>query len=382
MKRKLLFVTTKLGGGGAERHLVRIANALTATCEVHVAVARNGGGYEDLLSKNIVLHRLSRVAYDCSTLLACIKAIRPLRRLLVRGHFNAVMSLLEPATFLVHQASTGVTPKPLVLASVQNNYSASSRQGRLSFLTRPLFRNSLTFADRVVTISEGVRSDLLNCVPKLACKTEVIYNAAIDDYTKESLRDPYDPTPIGSTKQNTPVIIACGRLVPQKDFGTLLTAFSQIVKTRPCALKILGDGPLKKKLMRHCTELGISEHVEFLGFRKNPMPYFAEADVFVLSSLWEGFGNVIVEAMSVGTPVVSTDCPFGPSEIITHEQSGLLVPVKCPTSLAQSVLNLLDDSALYSKIRATALSRAQDFSATKIALKYAEAMNALPHGDA
>ena len=139
-----------------------------------------------------------------------------------------------------------------------------------------------------------------------------------------------------------PVILGAGRLTEQKDFPTLIRAFALVRKKHPARLMILGEGEERSKLETLVQELGLEKEVSLPGFVDNPYKYMKRAAVFVLSSRWEGFPNVLVEAMALGTPVVSTDCPNGPAEILENGKWGELVPVGETQSLASAVLRTLD----------------------------------------
>ncbi|NJK27869.1 MAG: glycosyltransferase, partial [Coleofasciculaceae cyanobacterium SM2_3_26] len=132
-----------------------------------------------------------------------------------------------------------------------------------------------------------------------------------------------------------------GRLVDQKDFATLIRAFSIVKKVRKSRLVILGTGPNKPRLEALIEELDLRDDVDLPGFVENPFKYMARASVFVMSSAWEGFGNVLVEAMAVGTPVVSTDCRSGPSEILDNGKYGALVPVGDAEAMARAILDVI-----------------------------------------
>jgi glycosyltransferase involved in cell wall biosynthesis len=121
----------------------------------------------------------------------------------------------------------------------------------------------------------------------------------------------------------------------------LLHAFAQVLPHQPCRLVLLGEGKQRPELQRLATELGVEEHVWMPGFVTNPYSYMARAAVFVLSSAWEGFGNVLVEALALGVPVVATDCPSGPREILQGGRYGALVPVGDSQALARAVLETL-----------------------------------------
>ena len=129
-------------------------------------------------------------------------------------------------------------------------------------------------------------------------------------------------SPGSSEGSGVPVVLSAGRLVPSKDHATLIRAFARVVATRPARLVILGEGTERASLTALAASLGIGQAVEFVGFRSNPFAYMSNADVFVLSSRYEGSPNVLIQAMACGTPVVSTDCPGGSREILEHGKWG------------------------------------------------------------
>jgi glycosyltransferase involved in cell wall biosynthesis len=124
---------------------------------------------------------------------------------------------------------------------------------------------------------------------------------------------------------------------------------------------------LRPELQRQIARHGLSSCVRLWGFQENPHRFIAAADAFVLSSLWEGFGNVIVEAMACGVPVIATDCPHGPAEIITHRKNGLLVPPADSRAMATAILELLQDQPMRRRLAAAGQARSLDFAAHRIA---------------
>jgi len=139
--------------------------------------------------------------------------------------------------------------------------------------------------------------------------------------------------------------VAVGRLQMQKDYPTLLHAFAQVRKNRPVRLLILGEGKDRLALEELIKELGLEQDVSLPGFVMNPYAYMARASLFVLSSRWEGLPTVLIEALCCGTPVVSTDCPSGPREILRDGQYGQLVPVGDVDGLAQAIEAALNSKA-------------------------------------
>lgn len=222
-------------------------------------------------------------------------------------------------------------------------------------------------ADAIICVSQGVTDDLSNIV-KDVNKIKVIYNPVIDENIYQLAKEPLDHP--WFSDNNIPVIIAVGRLVACKDYPTLFKAFGQVLKEQPSRLVILGKGPEKEKLVNLVDQMGIAQHVIFLGFRPNPYKYMKRGSVFALSSLQEGFGNAIIEAMACGVPVVSTDCPTGPGEIIEHMKNGILVPVGKPQQMAQAILTVLENPALAQKLSVEGEKRAKFFSVEKSVKEY------------
>lgn len=195
-------------------------------------------------------------------------------------------------------------------------------------------------ADAVVADIEGVGDEVARITGIPRQKIKVIYNPVIDDTILEKAKEPLDHP--WFQPGEPPVILGVGRLTRQKDFPTLVRAFAQVRKEIPARLVIIGkEGEDKPKLEALIRELGLEQDVDMPGFVDNPYKYMARAGVFVLSSLWEGPGHVLIEALAVGCPVVSTDCPSGPREILLNGQCGVLVPMKEPEAMAKAILDVL-----------------------------------------
>ncbi|WP_274522790.1 glycosyltransferase [Ectothiorhodospira haloalkaliphila] len=191
----------------------------------------------------------------------------------------------------------------------------------------------------VIAISEGVRKDLLNTIGLARTPVHVIHNAVVCARTREHARAPVSHPWLQDT--SVPVIVSAGRLAKQKDYPTLLRAMSELRQRRDTRLIILGEGPERTHLTHLIVKLGLEHCVDMPGFVDNPYAWMAKAQLFVLSSAWEGFGNVLAEALFLGVPVVATDCPGGPGEILNGGQLGELVAVGDSHALADAMARTL-----------------------------------------
>lgn len=364
---RLLFFTVSLGGGGAEMHTLRLLNHLDRhRFDVAMAVARGGGSYEADLQEDVALHVLDTGRFDSSTL-RMYRAMRPLRRLVETYRPHVLCSVMDHASVPALYAMRGLTAPPRTVVCVQNSLQAKYERTMhpVRLLTRRMMARLYPQADRIVALSEGVADELRAMIPATRARTEVIYNAGWDDLVARRLAEP-----LPEARPEGPLIVACGRLTEQKGFPHLIDAIRQLRAHVPARLWILGDGPLRSSLEEQITRGGLADAVRLLGFQRNPFAYMAAADVFVLSSLWEGFGNVVVEAMACGTAVVSTDCPHGPGEIIEEGESGLLVPPGDAGALAAALQRVLRDPVLRDRLAAGGRARADAFHAAAIADRY------------
>jgi glycosyltransferase involved in cell wall biosynthesis len=200
-------------------------------------------------------------------------------------------------------------------------------------------RRAYRHVDQIVAVSQGVADDVMAITGLPAPRVTVVRNPVVMPTLPELAQYPVDhPWFDGG---GPPVLLGAGRLTAQKDFPTLLEAFARVRAQRPCRLVILGDGRLRGALQHQAAALGVAEDLSLPGFTSNPYAYMARAAVFVLSSAWEGSPNVLTEAMAVGTPVVATDCPSGPREILQGGRYGPLVPVGDAPALARAILDML-----------------------------------------
>jgi glycosyltransferase involved in cell wall biosynthesis len=210
-------------------------------------------------------------------------------------------------------------------------------------------------ADGIVVVSQGAADDLARFSGVDRSSISVIYNPVVGDAERQPSFPPNEPQ--GWCVGNYRRVLAVGTLKAIKDFATLLNAFAFLRQRVDARLLILGEGECRAALTTQAQELGIADSVFMPGFVKNLLPYYQHADLHVLSSTGEGFGNVIVEALAAGTPVVSTDCPSGPREILAGGRFGRLVPV----GNAQALATAMRESLASEHDGAALIARAQDF---------------------
>ncbi len=197
------------------------------------------------------------------------------------------------------------------------------------------------FADQVIVTSAGVADDMAAYTGLARERIRVVPSPVVPAslFTDELPR----PDHPWFGQPGIPLILSAGELCGRKDFATLLRAFARVRTSRPCRLVILGKGTARERLLILAAELGVDADVALPGYVADPYAWMAHADLFAFTSRWEGLGFVLIEALAVGTPVVSTDCPSGPSEILAQGRYGPLIPVGDDESLAQAMLATLDD---------------------------------------
>jgi glycosyltransferase involved in cell wall biosynthesis len=216
-------------------------------------------------------------------------------------------------------------------------------------------RRAYPNADAIVAVSDGVADDLATLLGIDRIRISRIYNPVVTPRLSILAERPLNHPWFAPTQP--PVVLGAGRLIKQKDFVTLIHAFSIVHKRRPARLLIIGEGDDRQSLQALVKQLGLEADVALPGYVENPFQYMRRAAVFVLSSRWEGLPTVLLEAMACGTPVVSTDCPSGPREILEGGRHGMLVAMGEPLLLARAIETQIEGPAI-----PTAIQRARSFS--------------------
>ncbi|CAN1534512.1 RfaG Glycosyltransferase [Sphingomonadaceae bacterium] len=341
---------------------VRIANALKKLgVDVHIAVSRPDGSYTELLESSIKIHNLTD-GLQMSSTLTLLQSILPLARLVRKIRPNVVCPVMISSGYVVGAGSILFPRRTKIYLSVQNTLRPPLQPRLQKIIVGVLNHFLFRGFDQFVALSRGVAQDLVDLLPFAAGRTTIINNAGVEGMVAKR-------PPLRTTKQSLTSItfITCGRLTQQKGYPVLLEAFAAVCRQCEARLVILGDGPLRAQLLELTERLGIQDRVEFAGFVRDPLNWFSKADVFVLASLWEGFANVIVEAMSTGLPVVSTDCPHGPGEIIANGVNGLLVEPADVAGLAKAMMAMAKNPSLREALGEKGFERSNDFTSEAIA---------------
>ena len=342
--------------------MVTLANGFAARGHtVDLVLASAEGPYLKDVSPAVRLVdlRARRVSSSLPRLVCYLKREKPAALLSAMGHANVV----AVAARVLARAPTRVVVSERNNFSASGGYSRSSRRRLTARLMRHLYRR----ADGVIAISVGVADDLATSIGLPRDCIDVVYNPALTEAVIRLSGEPCHHPWLQPGQP--PVILAVGRLVPQKDFSTLIQAFARLRERHEARLLILGEGDLRRALEAKVSALDLNDAVALPGFTDNPFSHMRRASMFVLSSGWEGFGNVLVEAMACGTPVVSTDCPSGPAEILEHGKWGRLVPMGDVEALADAMVATLGETK-----HPDVASRAAQFNVDHAVLGYLEVM--------
>lgn len=336
-KPRIAFLTPALGGG-IGRVLVNLGNAfIERGVSVDLLLGNSDSPYLQQLSPQVRVIELP-TTHAISGLPALAGYLRRERPAAINTDSIRVNVLALRARSLAQIASR----QPLrVCATLHNTYShalatrsAAKRRTQLARMRRFYPRN-----DAVIAVSRGVAEDFLDLAPLPQSRMHVIPNPVVTPEIEGMAA--VDPGHPWLTPGQPPLLLAVGRLHPQKDYPTLLRACAGLPRSTAWHLLILGEGEQRPHLERLIGELGLTGRAALGGEVDNPYAYMARARLLVLSSAWEGFGNVLVEAMAVGTPVVATDCPHGPGEILDKGRLGRLVPVGDAGALSAAISDAL-----------------------------------------
>jgi glycosyltransferase involved in cell wall biosynthesis len=369
---RVCFVLPSLNGGGAERAAVQILNSLDGSrWQRSMYLFRREGPYVNEVHPDIALTAGSGGSRAAGWL--------ELRQFVRRTRPNLIVSFLSYFSVLsaTRSAATGArvvfnqqTPMSAFLTDADYHWRRPWHRRAFSLATRIGYR----FADAIVTTSTGVADDLVATFGVARGSIRVVHNPVDLAAIAAAIGEPLDPA--HDHVWSHPAIVAAGRLADAKNYPLLLAALAIVRERVPARLFILGEGEREAELREQSNRLGLGDAVVFCGFQRNPWKYIARADVFALSSRYEGFGNVLVEAMACGVPVVATSSP-GTREIVSVGVDGLLVDRHDPAALAAALERVLADEGLRGRLSQAARQNASRFALPQVAAAYDRVLGAL-----
>jgi len=342
---------TKLHSGGGERVMVDLMNHFVSSGHtVYLAVMKKGGMYTTEVSQKIII-----VDFDTGRFVGMfwklVHFLKKERPDVVFSSYIHLNPLIIAANYFSRVKAKTVIRVGIPLSIVFKNFSSFKDKYVLTFLTKILYKR----ADTIIAVSKGIADDVASVTGVSRKNIKVIYSPKNIDNIRNRSKE-YVPKIFNEC--TGPFILHVGRLVPQKDVETLIKAFSLFRQKNEGHLIIVGDGSDKEKLEKLVSDKNISEYVSFEGNQNNPYVYMKNANVFVLSSRWEGLPNVLIEALICGVPVVATDCPVGGSreilepnatnknqldDLLKRVDSGFLVPIRSEVVMSEAMVDILSE---------------------------------------
>lgn len=331
---KIALLLNTVHGGGAERVMLSLADSWAEKgIHVDLILGKLEGHYQHLLTDK----------YNTIVLDKRLRGLLPaLIKYLNNNEPDILLSTLYPVNNIAVLAGKLSRAKTKIILREANSPVAKLKySGSWVFqvLIGVVSRLNYPLADGFISVSKGLRKEMIQFYNIRPEKIAVIYNPvahpSLDQQAQATVSHPM-------ITDNAPLILGMGRVVPQKDFVTLIRAFSIVQKTLPCKLIIVGDTEADQvyyqSLLTLIQSLNLEHDIDFIGFQKNPFTFLAQSKVFVLSSIYEGLPGVLIQAMALGCQLVSTDCPYGPREILAAGKYGKLVPVGDHKAMAKAII--------------------------------------------
>ncbi|MCK4425305.1 MAG: glycosyltransferase [Deltaproteobacteria bacterium] len=370
-KEQLIFLIPSLAGGGAERVASTLLPYLARHFDLTLALLENRRSYSVPTEVPVVAFSGS-LGSQAAHIIRIPYHILALARLIRRHKTKVVMSFLEQANIINILAACIAGHKAVISQRINPRQQYESK-GLLGKMISQTSGQIYPKAARIIAVSNGVKEIIISDYKLDARRIAVIPN-------------PVDMASVAELSKKEPSVelpgnylLHVGRLkVTQKAHDTLLNAFKKLHSGHPnLKLVLVGDGPDKKQIQAVVNDLDLDESVILAGWQKNVYAFMARAKALVLCSRYEGWPNVLVEAMACGCPVIATDCQTGPREILGNNKYGLLVPVDDPEALAHSVDVLLTDESRRAYFQERARRRAQDFDLEQIGSKYVRLLQSI-----
>lgn len=360
----VLWVLPSLEGGGAERAIVTLLKHMDRQkFDFHLCLYHRTGPFlAEVEQLGIPIHTLN---YNGRLHPKLIWKLRQIIQSLKPAVTIGVLRSCGINTVLAH---TLAGREGRVYINEQNSPSFEMKHYGNYLQKRAGYKFFLRYCDGIIATSEGIQKDLMVNFDQSGRKIKLIPNP-VDLTLVQEKKKGVQPHPW--LAEAHPTLVTVGRLHPQKGHDILLTAVARVKKRYPnLKLIIVGQGEEEKALKQLAASLGIDQQVDFVGFQSNPYNYIAHADLFVLASRYEGFGIVLAEALALGVPVVASDCPSGPADILASGEAGYLFPPENISSLADGIMKVLEDGTLRQKYQKNGLRHVQQFAPSKIAAQY------------
>lgn len=342
--KKIALVIADLDLGGGQRVAINLADALAKEHDVRILIFQDKNIHYQPSGKVVHLQCPEKKSV-AGKIANVFKRAHTLRQHFKQEQYDHIFSFMETANF------------PTAMASRESVLSVHCNPRKLlSFFEKALLRLTYHRAKQIIAVSDDV-ADILKEDFALKRASRIYNPVDLNAIAKQSAI-PY--------QHNKPYIVALGRLNEVKRFDLLIEAYANSKAQLHCDLIIVGEGEMRESLKRQIKELNLDNKVHLAGIQMNPYPYLAGAKFLTLSSRTEAFPMVLVEALATKCPVIATDCPTGPREIITHGENGLLVKNEDSMAMSEAIDTLYFDELLQEKIRINALASIQHLSADEI----------------
>jgi glycosyltransferase involved in cell wall biosynthesis len=357
----LAVVLRAFEGGGAQRDMILLCNALAAKgVPITVLALRLEGPLRALLDPAIRVAAVPgrQLRYAIPGLRRLLRATAP--SLVISSEASLNLCTLIAVKMLPRRNRPKLVLREVGSPSIAQHHDPYA-QNRIAYrFLRRFYRH----ADRIVTLTAGARRDLTQNFAVPDEKISVMLTNAVVPPEMVNRLAQWD----GETGREDDLIVCVGRLSPEKDQCTLIRALTLMPAARPWRLAIVGDGPERPALEALARSYGLADRIVFTGQVADPFAFMMRARVAVCASIYEGLGNAVIEALACGTPVVSTNCPYGPEEILQGGRYGTLTPVGDAAAMASAIAAALDETA----DRGALMARGLHYTAARAAERFLE----------